>query len=191
MTSAPAPPTRRLRRLRAALRPLERSVCDVGSITVQGSCDASGGSAAAMAAAPDDDARSPWRWGAAEWEAMRARPARRLLEPAALASIDRQAFLRDGFVVLPGCMAAEARGPWRAALQHAQAVQDNFVRNSAHWGSLIDWAALGRPGEWSSGLPPRCRLTQVVAAIRWRAERRALREPGQLCARGVPVGRAG
>eukprot|EP01052_Picozoa_sp_SAG31_P030657 SAG31_NODE_3164_length_4602_cov_7.602043_4_plen_87_part_00 len=83
MSSAP---TRRLRRLRAALWSREHD--DIGTVR---------SSATAIMAAPDDDARSPWTWDASDWKAMRTRPARRrLLKHDALACIDRQAFLRDG-----------------------------------------------------------------------------------------------
>eukprot|EP01046_Picozoa_sp_COSAG06_P071083 COSAG06_NODE_20172_length_805_cov_2.070822_1_plen_141_part_10 len=81
---------------------------------------------------------SPLRWGRAEWEAVAQRQrAEPLLDMDAVRQLfDRDKFLRDGCLVLPGVVKEPER--WAAALRQLQALNDDFARSD--WGDWVDWA---------------------------------------------------
>jgi hypothetical protein len=96
---------------------------------------------------------SPLRWGRAEWEAVAQRQrAEPLLDMDAVRQLfDRDKFLRDGCLVLPGVVKEPER--WAAALRQLQALNDDFARSD--WGDWVDWAALGaEPPLQPHGLTP-------------------------------------
>jgi hypothetical protein len=103
--------------------------------------------ASATRPALKDDPRrglSPVEWGVEDWQRLAtSHAAEDIYHREVLAEVDRGAFLRDGYLVLPGVMTDPGR--WSAALREAQGVNDAVVRNlgSPTRGEAIDWAGLG------------------------------------------------
>jgi hypothetical protein len=99
----------------------------------------------------------PIAWGRHEWRAADARQCSILLfDSAKLAAatkeFDREAFLRDGYWLLPGIMTEETRSAWSAALRQAQKVHDTFIVDD--WREIVPWAAIGLTHPSTRSVPP-------------------------------------
>ena len=103
------------------------------------------------------EARTPFEWGAEEWQRLEQQR-RPIFDDKRIAQIDRRQFLEDGFVLLDGIMTDHGRRAWTAALQHGQEARDAMIREN--WIKSIDWKALFRAS------PPTARPTaeQILAA---------------------------
>ena len=98
----------------------------------------------ALTGDPRGGRRSPVQWDSEDWQRLAAsQDAEDIYHREALADVDRGAFLRDGYLVLPGVMTDPGR--WAAALREAQGVNDAVVRSlgAPLRGEAIDWAGLG------------------------------------------------
>jgi hypothetical protein len=96
-------------------------------------------------------------WTSSEWRAADARQCGTPLFDsgrlaAATEEFDRNAFLRDGYWVLPGIMTEETRCTWSAALRQAQAIHDAFIVDD--WRGKIPWAAMGWTEPSTGSVPP-------------------------------------
>ena len=83
--------------------------------------------------------------------AQRQRAAPLLDMGAVRRRFDRERFLREGVLVLPGVMRAPER--WQASLRQLQALNDEFA--CSDWGAWVDWSALdAEPPLQPQGLTP-------------------------------------
>jgi hypothetical protein len=131
--------------------------------------------------AEDQQQLPPIAWAPADWQAaderQRSTPLfhpRRLAD--ATAQFDRDAFLRDGFWVLPRLMSEDTCRQWSAALLQAQAIHDAFVV-AEDWHSSVPWPDLGLTPPAPGSVPP--------AELRSAAQGRSQELPGVLAKFGT------
>ena len=95
----------------------------------------------ALFAQAHSSTRTPWEWEAEDWARLE-RQRQPIFDEAAISQLDREAFLRDGVLVLDGAMTAHGRREWTAALQAGQRTRDAFIR--CDWRAAVDWQSLYR-----------------------------------------------